>query len=187
MKRLLLILRSPQLLLPALPAVAVAVAITVGSGASFSSSTANPANTFTAGTLTHSNSKQGAAILTAQNMIPGDIKTGTVTITNTGDVAGTFTLSQSNITRTPGPNGGDLAARLDLKIEDTTGSPQTVYTGKLDALTPQNLGQFAAGAARTYTFTVTFPDGGTPASATTGDNAYKQSAASVQFDWNAVS
>lgn len=37
------------------------------------------------------------------------------------------------------------------------------------------------------TFTVTFPDGGTPASATTGDNAYKGSTLSVGYQWDAAS
>jgi hypothetical protein len=51
----------------------------------------------------------------------------------------------------------------------------------------QSLGSFAAGEARTYKFTVEFPDGGVPASATTGDNAYKGSSMSVGYQWDATS
>jgi spore coat-associated protein N len=185
--RISLLIRQPRKLVVSLATVLAAVGLVVGSSASFSSTSANPSNTFSGGNLTHGNSKAGSAILTADKMIPGESKNGTVVITNTGDVAGNFTLAKSNLTDTPGANGGVLSGKLDLKVEDVTGTPTTVYDGKLDAMGTQTLGSFASGAARTYKFTVTFPDGGVPGSATTGDNAYKGSSTSVQFDWNATS
>ncbi len=60
----------------ALATVLASVGVAVGSGASFSSQTANPANTFSSGTLVQSNSKSGLAILTGANMKPGDSQDG---------------------------------------------------------------------------------------------------------------
>ncbi|HEX4463430.1 MAG TPA: hypothetical protein VH042_02180 [Solirubrobacterales bacterium] len=167
----------------------LAVGAVVGSGASFTSKSANPSNTFSAGNLAQSNSKEGAAVLTAVKMVPGTSTNGTVVITNSGDVAGTFTLSKTSLTDTPGANGGQLSGVLNLKVEDVTkaGSPISVYSGKVGAMGAQSLGSFAAGEARTYKFTVEFPDGGVPASATTGDNAYKGSSMSVGYQWDAAS
>src|SRR4051794_16868875 len=48
----------------------IAVATAVGSGADFSTRTANPSNTFSAGSLSMENSKDGTAILNATNMKP---------------------------------------------------------------------------------------------------------------------
>jgi spore coat-associated protein N len=61
-----------------------AAALAVGSGANFNSTSANPSNVFTAGTISRSNSKASAAILTASNIVPGNTATGTVDIKNTG-------------------------------------------------------------------------------------------------------
>ena len=103
-----------------------------------------------------------------------------------------FSLSTSNLVDTAGANGGKLSAVLTLKITDGT---NTVYTGPINAVGTVQLPNtflpsvfpWPAAAAHTYTFTVTFPDGGTPATATTGDNAYKGSSMTMQFDWTAVS
>jgi spore coat-associated protein N len=158
----------------------------LSSGAVFTSSSANPANIFSAGNLRHTNSKDGAAVLTASKMKPGDTTQGTVTITNDGDVAGTFSLSTSNLSDTAGANGGKLSDVLKVKIVDQT-SNTTIYDGAIKSLPSGTAaGAFAAGAAHTYQFTVTFPEGGTPGSATTGDNAYKTSSMSIQFDWTEV-
>ena len=187
MSRISVILSSPRHLLGALLVALLAVGAVVGSGASFTSKSANPSNTFSAGNLAQSNSKEGAAVLSSGTMVPGSTANGTVVIKNTGDVAGTFTLSKTSLTDTVGANGGKLSGALDLKVEDVTSSPKTVYSGKVDAMGAQSLGSFAANEARTYKFTITFPDGGTPASATTGDNAYKGSSMSVGYQWDAAS
>jgi spore coat-associated protein N len=189
MSRISVILSSPRHLLGALLVALLAFGAVVGSGASFTSKSANPSTTFSAGNLAQSNSKEGAAVLTATGMVPGTSTNGTVTIINSGNLAGTFTLSKAGLTDTPGANGGQLSAVLDLSIQDVTSaaSPVSVYSGKVGAMGAQSLGKFAAGEARTYRFTVTFPDGGTPASPTTGDNAYKGSAMNVDYQWDAVS
>jgi hypothetical protein len=141
-----------------------------------------------AGTLAMSNSSDGAAILTAAGMAPGDTRVGDVTISNTGDLAGAYALSQANLADTPGPAGGALSSALDVLVQDVTNpaAPATVYSGKLAAMGPRVLGTWAPGAARTYRFTVSLPDGGAPPSATTGDNAYQGSVVSVRYDWTAT-
>lgn len=168
-------------------AMVVASAFLVGSGAVFTSTSANPSNVFTAGTLTHSNSKAGAAILTASLMKPGDVKTGTVTIQNTGDLSGDFGLSMLKTADVAGPNGGRLFNVLKLKIDD---GATNVYDGNLkdfpSSATPLALGTYAPNDSHTYTFTVTFPDGGVPGSNSTGDNAYQGSSTTVEFNWTAV-
>jgi spore coat-associated protein N len=133
--------------------------------------------------LTLSNDKEGAAILSLGGMRPGDSVTDTVTLGNTGTVPGDLSLSTSNLLDTPGAGGGALSGELDLVIRDVTnlGSPLTVYSGKIDALTPVTLGTLAAGASRVYEFRVSFPDAGAGA-----ENAFQGSAVSVQFDWTAV-
>ena len=52
---------------------------------------------------------------------------------------------------------------------------------------PQAMGTVAPNAERTYLFTVEFPDGGTPSSATTGDNRYKNAQTQVDYNWEMVS
>src|SRR5579871_3849534 len=106
MTRLAVLAQNPRKALAALAAFLVAGAVAVGSGANFTSQSANPGNVFTAGTLTQSNSKSGAAILTASGMKPGSSATGTVTLSNTGSAFGAFSLSESNATHIDGPNGG---------------------------------------------------------------------------------
>ncbi|MEI6726403.1 MAG: hypothetical protein WCN81_09300 [Actinomycetes bacterium] len=183
--------RRMQVLLT-LAVLLLAVSVVIGSGANFTATSANPANVFSAGNLAQTNSKTGAAILTAALMKPGDTATGTVTITNSGNIPGRFSLSTSNLVDTAGANGGKLSAVLTLKITDGT---NTVYTGPINAVGTVQLPNtflpsvfpWPAAAAHTYTFTVTFPDGGTPGTATTGDNAYKGSSMTMQFDWTAVS
>jgi hypothetical protein len=140
------------------------------------------------GTLSMSNSSDGAAIVTAAGMAPGHSRAGDVTISNTGDLTAAFSLAKSNVVDTPGPAGGALSTALDLFVQDVTNqaAPATVYAGKLGAMDPRALGDWAPGTSRTYRFTVSLPDGGVPPSATTGDNAFQSSAVSVRFDWTAT-
>lgn len=135
------------------------------------------------GSLTLSNSREGSAILALGGMRPGDSVNGTLTIGNTGTVSGDLSLSTSNPVDTPGPGGGALSGQLDLVVTDVTGpgSPITVYSGKLAALSSSALGVLAPGGSRTYDFHVEFPDAGPGA-----ENAYQGSSLSVQFEWTAT-
>jgi hypothetical protein len=179
---------SPRKLLGGFGILLVAAAVAVGSGANFNSQSANPANTFSAGTLSQSNSKTGVAILTAEKLTPGDSTNGTVDIANTGDVAGIFSLAKSNVVDAAGTPS--LSQKLTLKIEDLgapdcTTCPAAVekYSGTLAAMGTIAMGSFAAAEAHRYKFTVTFPDGG----ANGADNAYKAAQTTVDYTWTSVS
>jgi hypothetical protein len=180
--RLSVLAAHPRRTVSALAVVLAAVGITVGSGANFTAHSANPSNTFTAGTLTIGNS-QASAILSATNLKPGDTTSGTVDIQNTGSVPGAFTLSTSNPVDANG-----LLAQLDLKIEDcgvfngatapTCGSGTIVHNGKASTLSSTALGTFAASAKHRYKFDVTMP--------TSIANSFQGKTASVEFDWDAT-
>lgn len=166
--------------------MAVAVSVMAVSGANFTSTTANPNNQVTAGNLSHSNSKDGAAILTVDKLRPGQSGTGTVDIKNTGDIDGVFTLSKSNLV--DAPVAPAFSSKLDLKIEDCgapaagCASPVTKYDGKLGAMGTIAMGTYAVDEEHRYRFTATFPDGG-PNGA---DNAYKGASTTVQYDWEST-
>jgi spore coat-associated protein N len=180
---------SPRTVLVALAAVLAASALAIGSGANFNSTSANPSNVFSAGTIAHSNSKNNAAILTASNMVPGNSSTGTLDIKNTGSVAGIFTLSHTSPVDAPSSPG--LSKKLLLTISDladptcTTACPAAVqvYGGTIDAM-PSSvaLGTYAPGVTHRYQFTVNFPDAGTLGA----DNAYQASSTTVEYDWSST-
>ncbi len=181
---------SPRKVLLALGGLMIAAAVAVGSGANFNSTSANPSNVFTAGTITHSNSKTGAAILTASNMVPGNSQSGTVDIKNTGSAAGTFTLTHGTTTDNPVTPG--LSKKLTEVITDNgdptcvTSCPAAVqvYSGTINAMpATTTLGTFAPAATHRYTFNVTFPDTGLNGA----DNAYQSAATTVEYDWSSTS
>ena len=72
LSRLQVLTSQPKLALGALLTLLLAAGAVVGSGADFTASSANPANTFASGTLTIGNSKEGVAVLTASNLRPGE-------------------------------------------------------------------------------------------------------------------
>jgi spore coat-associated protein N len=183
MTRIKALAAHPKRTLGVLALVLVAVGVAVGSGADFSAQSANPNNTFTAGTLTMDNSQDGAAILTASNWKPGDTATGVVDIENTGSLAGTFSLTRDQLTNSDGTN--PLSNQIDLVVEDcgtdlTCGAGDTlVYSGTLTAMnTPINLGNFPAGTAHRYEFTATFNS--------SAGNVYQGDSSSARFVWDAV-
>ena len=161
-------------LLGALGAVVVAATAVYGSGANFTSTSANASNVFTGGNLQMSNNQSGA-IMTVAKMVPAEVRNGAVTIQNTGDVAGEFYLEPVVIS--------GATASFDSKLQLTiTEGTNTVYSGSLNGLQQVDLGLWQPQASHTYDFTLTFPDGGTGA-----DNSYKAATATAQFNWTAVS
>lgn len=165
-------------------AVCSAVALAVRDGLPFRS--AQPPRAQAAavsGSLTQSNSRDGAAILGASGMRPGDSVAGEVTIANTGDLAGAFRVGQTPIAERPGTGGGRLSAKLQLQIFDVTNAaaPTTVWSGGLGTFDGRDLGTFPGGQARTYRFVATFPDQGPAA-----DNAFAGASSTVTFLWTAA-
>jgi hypothetical protein len=202
MSRIDVLLQHPKRTLGVLVLVLVAVGVAVGSGANFSASSANPSNTFTAGTLTMDNSANNSAILSvgaSPGWKPGDSTSGTVDIKNTGSLSGTFSLSRSALTDTnpndtpsgPSPAPADpQSAKIDMVIHDcgtfvgstppscSTGGTD-VYTGTLAGLSSsQALGTYAANEQHRYKFTATFNS--------SAGNVYQGANSTATFTWNAV-
>jgi spore coat-associated protein N len=139
------------------------------------------------GTFQITNSRNGQAIFQAQGLSPGRSVSGTVQLSNTGTIAGDLGLEQLDVVDQPGMNGGLLSTAVQLDVQDITGGNLIpVFAGKLASLQTRTLGSIAPGAAHTYRFTASLPDGGTPPSPTGGDNAYAGSALSVRYSWKAT-
>jgi spore coat-associated protein N len=143
------------LTLAVLALLAVALQSLVFSSASFTATKGNPGNAFTAGTLTHVNSRSGAFVVNAADLRPGQSSQGTLTITGGGDFSGSFTLSKASVVDVPAAPG--LSNALTLRIEDTTGTATTLFNGTVAAFTTVSLGSIAPGVTRQYRFTLTFP------------------------------
>jgi hypothetical protein len=107
----------------------------------------------------------------------GDSAGGSVTITNTGNLAGVYTLQGSS------SGSATLASKLHLTIyKDTDGSGTPVYDGNVGSFSA-SLGTFAAnGGSHTYYFHVSLPTTGTDA----GDNLLQGLSADATFTWTAT-
>lgn len=139
------------------------------------------------GTLQVTNSGAGQAIFQAAGLAPGGSVTGTVQLSNTGTLAGDLSLAQLDVQDQPGPNGGLLSSAVQLAVQDITGgSSIPVFSGQLGGLGTRSLGSLGAGGSRTYRFTATLPNTGTPAGPTAGDNAYEGSRVTVRYVWTAT-
>ena len=71
MSHIAILARHPRRSLTALATLVAAGAVVIGSGAVFSTQTANPSNTLASGILSQTNSNSGSAILTMNDIIPG--------------------------------------------------------------------------------------------------------------------
>jgi spore coat-associated protein N len=162
-----------KILVP-LATLAAAGAVAVGSGATFTSHSANTISSVTSGTLKQTNSKDNAAIFNLTNMKPGDTLNGSLTLKNTGSLPAAFTLSETSSTN--GFTGGNL----NLTITNTS-SNTVVYDGTFGGLVDgqkQALGEWAPGATNNFTFTVKLATG-TP-------DADQGKAASAAYSWDST-
>ena len=142
--------KNTRKLLVPLATLVAAGAIAVGSGATFTSTSGNTISAVTAGTLTHSNSKADQAIFNLSNMKPGDTLNGSLTLSNTGSLPAAFSLTEVSSAN------GFSGANLSLTITDST-TGTVVYDGTFGGLVDgakNELGTWAAGAARAFKFTV---------------------------------
>ena len=184
MSRFEILARRPKSTLAVLALLLAAVGVVAGSGANFTAQTANPSNTFTAGSLSMSNSKDAAAILTAAGLKPGDSTTGTVDITNTGTIPGTFTMNRSALTNSDATF--PMAAKMNMVVTDCgtdldcgAGANPNVYTGTLAAMSATfALGTFAPSEAHRYKFDATFDS--------SAGNDYQGDSTSATFTWDAT-
>jgi len=125
-------------------------------------------------------SKDGRAIVSANNLAPGDRTNGTVVVTNDGDAVGSLVLRASTVSDRPGPAGGNLSETLTLVVTDITRpGKNSVYRGPLRGLEGKTLGRIGAGEARSYRFGLLFREG----PSTRVDDAYQSSAVGIDFAW----
>ena len=119
-------------------------------------------------------SRADAAILAANGMKPGDVRTGYIDVTNIGDTSGSFALGSTGLTGTP------LAHELDLDVRDVTPgrTAALVYSGKLASLSSVALGDMAQGEAHRYRFSVSLPSD--------ADDSYQGASSAVTFLWTAT-
>ena len=160
--------------LAALGAVSIAAV-----GGTFANFTATPtsisSNAFAAGELKMTRSGTGA-VLSADTMKIGDTATGSITITNTGNLAGNYTLQGS------GTGSAALASQLHLVVYKDTDGGTAIYDGALGSFSA-SLGSFAAnGDAHTFYFHASLPTTGSDA----GDNVLQGLSASETFTWSAT-
>src|ERR671937_1449303 len=159
---------------------AIAVVAVAAVGGTFANFTATPttiaSNAFAAGSLTMARSGSGA-IFSAAALKIGDTATGSVTINNTGTLAGAYTLAGF----TSGSSA--LASQLNLKVYKDADGGTALYDGSLSGFSSASLGTFAAnGDSHTFYFHVSLPSTGSDA----GDNALQGLSATTTFTWSAT-
>lgn len=140
-------------------AVLAVLAFTLGtlvfSGASFTAGSANPAGVFAAGTLLHTNDRAGQITVDAAGLVPGMSRTGTIRLTNSGTVPGTYTISAAGLSDVP--SRPRLSDTLTLTVADAAGA--SLYDGPLSGFSSAGLGRLAPAGVSTLTLTVAYPDG----------------------------
>lgn len=149
--------RKALLSLVVLALLAVALQSLVFSDASYTAGSSNPANVFTAGSLSHTNSMGGQVVFDAAYLRPGVGKEGTVTLTGEGTLTGLYTLSKGAVVDDPVDPG--LSKTLVLLVQEV-GAPAPIYNDTVDRMPMLTLGAIAPGVARTYLLRLTYPASG---------------------------
>jgi hypothetical protein len=126
------------------------------SDATFAAASSNSGNVFVAGTLAHTNDRNGQVMITATGLEPGGSRSGTMTLTGAGSLTGAYTLTQASLTNVPVSPA--LSDKLDLIVEDA-GAGEILYEGPVGGFTEAELGDVAPGVTRSYVLTVEYPDG----------------------------
>jgi hypothetical protein len=110
---------TARLLVPLATALLAALLLTVGP-----QRPAQPLLRATAGgDMQLQNSRDGQAILSTTGLRPGGSAEGTLTISNRAPAPQHLTLRLSDLADTPGPGGGILSQRLDLRSSSPASSP----------------------------------------------------------------
>ena len=135
------------------------------------------------GPVTLSSSRPGVAILHADRLRPGDKVAGILSLTNKGDKPGVLALAVTGRHDRPGAYGGSLGNVLKLKVEDLSGRTPA-RESVVNQASSFALGTLTGRETRTYRVTATFPDGGIPPTAFTGDNALQGASVELSLQWN---
>jgi hypothetical protein len=189
MSRLRVLVSQPRHALGALLTLLLAAGAVVGSGADFTASSASANNTFTSGTLSMDNSKDGAVILSASNLRPGGAAApGVVDIENTGSLSGEFTLKRLSPVDSDADN--PMSEKLNIEVVDCgayagatvptcDAGDSAVYDGTLADMDTADLDEYAAAEKHRYQFSVELDQ--------SADNEYQGDSSSVAFEFNAAS
>jgi hypothetical protein len=165
-------LRSILSLLVAIGILAVALPVAFGAGASGTG--VDPVQVFSSSPLV-SVDAGGGAQLSTEGMVPGQSRSATIRVANTGTAPATFSLTSRIVDRVGG-GGMPLSSALFLRIESAAG--RALYSGPIGELPRLGLGSIAAGSERAYRFAVALPG--------SVGNEIEGSSLSAGFAWNAA-
>lgn len=171
--------RYPAQLTLALGILLAAVVLFATCLTSLASAAPDRLGMFAGGDVKPSISGSMSSLLSARNMMPGQVEHGTVVIANDGDATQRFFLGVG-FRDAAGSGGGRLSQALQLVVTDVTGAGhrRVVYSGTIAAPAGVPVGAIAAGQSRAYLLTVTFPGD--------ADQSFAGSSLSVSFDWTAM-
>jgi hypothetical protein len=157
-------------------AVAIlAVAMPAAFGSSGSSSGVNPVQVFSSGPLIAAEASGGGELSIA-GMAPGQSRSATIRVSNTGSGIAAFSLAAHLVDRV-GPGGAPLSAAMSLRIL-SVGGGAPLYAGSLAQMPRLALGRIAAGGEQAYRLTVALPN--------SVGNEVAGSSLSAGFAWNAA-
>jgi hypothetical protein len=139
-------------------AAVVLGSITAGSsGARFTAVSSNPGAVFSSGTMTLVSTADGSAVVSAGALAPGASVSGTLTLTNEGNLGASVTLAKTSLDDQP--SSPSLSSALTLTIAETAVSgTRTLYTGTMSDFGEITLDPFSPSESRDYRFSVTFPE-----------------------------
>jgi hypothetical protein len=150
---------------------AVAVLVVVLSSASFTASSKSASNALGAGRAELTVTSPNDPIVDAAQMKPNSVRSGDVTVTNTGERA-IVSLEVKGTSLEP-----SLAAVLNLKIAKKSDGSVVPYNGPIAGAGHIDLGTFATGSGTTWTLTLSLPS--------TVDPAVGGKQIAADFDWGA--
>jgi hypothetical protein len=161
-----------------------------GTAAVFSSTTNNPSNSWTLGSVTLADDDSGSALFTATGLVANSTGSNCITVTYSGNVATTVKLYVSSLT-----DASSVAQYLNLTIQEGTGggfgscgafvAGTTIYTGTLAAFnTASNtyatgVGTWAPSSAGSKIYKITYTLSGSTPSAKQGTSTQ------ASFQWEA--
>lgn len=164
-------LRGAFSLLLAVGILAVALPVAFGS---VGDGQGDPLRVFSSGSLI-APQVGGASTLSVSGLVPGQSRSATIRVANPGDGKVALDLA-AQISDHPAAGGVRLSEALIVRIESSDGS--TVYAGSLGRMPSLQLGGLAAGARRSYRFTVSLAAG--------AGNEVEGASLGARFAWSAA-
>ncbi len=167
-------LRSTLSLLVAVGILAIALPAAFGSGARGGG--VDSVQVFSSGPLIGAETSGGGQLSIA-GLVPGQSRSATIRVSNTGSAAAAFSLAAHLVDRV-GPGGAPLSAAMTLRVQAAGPAGAPLYAGSLARMPRLALGHIPAGAERAYRFTVALPG--------SAGNEVAGSSLSAGFAWNAA-